>query len=97
MNKHLAYSGKHISVDVVDYEDWVELYPHVILQPELRFMDDWLSEHPKRRGTVRFIKNWLKAEERKATARNAEARVGAGPSLGTVRVKPEYLARVKAK
>lgn len=80
MSLFVIFSGRHIEVSELDWNDWGATFPNVDLEQEFRFIDDWLSDHPKRRGTNRFIKNWLKAEQRKSVGKAKEVMVGAGPS-----------------
>jgi hypothetical protein len=72
----LAFDGKHLRVGEVERLVFQAIYPHVDILQECRFMDEWLEAHPKRRGTRRFIQNWLKTEERKAARPNPELTVG---------------------
>ena len=79
---------------------WRQSFPDVNIIQELGLMGEWLSRHPKRRGTKRFAANWLKAEQRKASERRKEIDVGRGPSsdVPTVSlVRPEVLERIRAR
>jgi hypothetical protein len=71
-----AFDGIHLQVSEDQYLKFARDYPNVTVMQELRFMDLWLTAHPKRRGTIRFINNWLKTEERKAARPNPELTVG---------------------
>lgn len=90
MFEFMKYKFKHFELDEFEMEGFIETYPSVEVWNELGMMDDWLESNPRRRkkNIRRFIKNWLKSEQRKASARNIEAKVGMGPSdYSTVRLK----------
>jgi hypothetical protein len=67
-------------------ETWSDAFPNVNIAAELGFMSEWLVRHPKRRGTKRFVANWLKSEERKISDRQRESRIGIGPSDSGVKI-----------
>ena len=91
----VSYSGKFFYVQGLELLNYRFTYPDVNVDAELRIMTDWLESNPRRRKSNyrRFISNWLKSEQRKAVARNREARVGKGSDIGPVHVKASVLER----
>lgn len=98
----IAYKGRCFEVSEVRFVKHIETYPDVHVWREYWLMDDWLEANPKRRkrNYDRFITNWLKSEQRKASERRKEIDVGRGPSsdVPTVSlVRPEVLERIRAR
>lgn len=75
-------------------EEWLQslrsnpAYSHIDLDVELGKMDAWISLHPSRRKTRRFILNWLSKIERPL------ARNGAAPSGKPLTVAGRRLAQL---
>lgn len=81
-----AYQGKRLEVSEELLAEICDWFPEVDVREELFQMDWWLSSHPRRRGTKRFIRNWFaraerqrQREMRKMIELNRELYVGSGP------------------
>jgi len=96
MNLFNAYVGKHLTVSWDDDRDYAHWFPNVFLFSEYRIIDSWLDLHPKRRGTRRFVRMWLKEEQRKMILKGREARVGSFDP-GPVRIKESYVRKLAEK
>ena len=82
----VAYEGEWLTVGESLLAEICDFFPELDVREELRQMEWWLSEHPRRRGTRRFVKNWMaKAERqrqremRKQMEIQRELMVGGGP------------------
>ena len=96
MNLFVAFKGKHLVVSELDDNQYCYWYPDVNHASEYRVIDAWLDVHPRRRGTRRFVRAWLKEEQRRAGLKLREARVGSFDP-GPVKVKPAALERARRR
>ena len=68
--KLILKSGEHYTVSQIDIRQWKEAYPSIDVDQQLRNMQMWCAENPRKRKTVRgirtFIVKWLTRQAERA-------------------------------
>lgn len=61
---------------------WLKLYSPELVKRELLHMVEWLDNHPQRKGTTKFISNWLKTAHQNAQVKKPTPQDSYSPLRG---------------